>query len=381
MLPNDTLKPAFLVSQRTRLSATFKSDKIKALATIQDARIWGSEVPSPQVGSAISPRFFEASVEVQLSKRNAVRVGRQQLVYDDHRLLGSSDWDPNGRSHDAVLLAHEGNKISLHLGGAYNQNNPGSLFGTTYSVNNYKALAFLWGQLRPNNALKVSVTVLGDAFQGPPINPHAAWRLTSGVHAELSPSSWILKGTGYYQNGRTVLAIPIHAWMAAASVEHKRKWLSVTAGIDALSGTDASTINEYQTFHTLYATNHRFYGTMDYFLNIPADTRLGGLLNVVGKVAVNLSEQSKLTLDAHYLRLMADISDPRDVTFLLPRDLATELDLAFLHKITNEASVQLGYSVLLPREGLIGLQMYTEANTAHWAWVMLTVKPSVVISK
>jgi len=116
---------------------------------------------------------------------------------------------------------------------------------------------------------------------------------------------------------------------------------------------------------------------MHYFINIPDDTRNGGLMDVFMKAVLNIGQASKLGADAHYFRLVADISDPRDVTFILPRALGTEFDLHFSHKITGEASLQCGYSVLLAQDGLIGLQSLTQTNTAHWGWVMLVVKPEV----
>ena len=370
MLPTDSTQPAFFVSQRTRLGVTFQKSGIKSSMVFQDVRVWGDEVHLADVSSL---GLHEAWAEVPFGKKYALKAGRQELVYDDHRLLGNVDWVQAARSHDAALVKYAGKKLTAHFGGAYNQlaqNN----FGTVYPLSNYKALAFLYTQFKPKDKLKLSVTAIGDAYQESPAVSHAIWRFTSGAHGEFSPKSWLLKASGFYQTGETPSRKAISAWMAACAADYIHKRGSIGAGVDVFSGTDAAVTDKHRTFNTLYATNHKFYGHMDYFINIPDDTRNGGLMDAFLKGALNIGK-SKVGLDAHYFRLMADISDPRDVTFILPRALGTEFDLHFSHKLASEASLQLGYSILLTQDGLIGLQSLTQSNTAHWGWVMLVVKP------
>ena len=55
-------------------------------------------------------------------KNFSLKIGRQELVYDDVRLLGNLDWLQQARRHDAALLKFDHNGWTAHLGAAYNQN-------------------------------------------------------------------------------------------------------------------------------------------------------------------------------------------------------------------------------------------------------------------
>ncbi len=57
---------------------------------------------------------------------------------------------------------------------------------------------------------------------------------------------------------------------------------TIGVGIDYLSGDDG-TDDDYNVFNTLYATNHKYYGFMDYFINLPNDTYGKGLMDYTCK--------------------------------------------------------------------------------------------------
>ncbi len=67
-------------------------------------------------------------------------LARQELVYDDQRLLGNLDWLQQGRRHDAIVfkLLHEG--WHADLGAAFNQNTDAFNYnGTYYTPDNLPA--------------------------------------------------------------------------------------------------------------------------------------------------------------------------------------------------------------------------------------------------
>lgn len=373
MLLPDSARPAVFVSQRTRLGLTFQQEKLKANMTLQDVRVWGDE---PHFADAATLGIHEAWVEVWLRKYLAIKAGRQELNYDDHRLLGNADWAQASRSHDAAVLKLEANKLSGQLGGAYNQlaqNNSGTL----YPLNSYKALVFLWSQFRPKRMVNVSLLGIGDAYQEADTISDVVWRYTVGPHLELNPESWLIRLTTFYQAGRTPARTPISAWFASAYAELKWKRAHIGLGADILSGTKPGS-GKLQAFHTLYGTNHKFYGLMDHF-SVPEDTRFGGLFDAFAKVAVNLSASSRIAVDAHYFSLMEEVADPVDLTFTLSGTLAMEFDVVYSLRITESASFQAGYSIMLPRNSLAHIQGLDEARTGQWAWVMLVAKPSMLL--
>jgi len=134
--------PAFFISQRTRVKLHYGAEKFSFFIGLQDVRTWGS---TSQLN--ISDGFLsvhEAWGEVHISDQFNLKVGRQELAYDDHRILGSVNWAQQGRSHDLVLLKYEKNRFKWHTALAFNQN-PEQLTTTFYSIsNNYKTMQFIW---------------------------------------------------------------------------------------------------------------------------------------------------------------------------------------------------------------------------------------------
>ncbi len=82
-------KAAFQISQRTRLHAGFTYQTLKFGLTLQDIRLWGE---TPQL-TAVSNRFMlhQAWAEWAFAKNLSLKMGRQELVYDDARIFGNVD--------------------------------------------------------------------------------------------------------------------------------------------------------------------------------------------------------------------------------------------------------------------------------------------------
>ena len=141
-LSADTSKTAFFITQRVRLIFDYKNKNLRIYMSAQDIRTWGDEEPLKDIpGLSVNELWAELSLKNNFS----LKIGRQELVYDDHRLLGNADWNNATRSHDALLLKYTNktNRIYWHTGAAFNQNGE-PIFGTKYTLNNYKFLAFSW---------------------------------------------------------------------------------------------------------------------------------------------------------------------------------------------------------------------------------------------
>ena len=69
---------------------------------------------------------------IRLSESTSVKAGRQEIIYDDHRIFGNVDWAQQGRSHDAAIVGWSGpDDLVLHAGFAFNQESE-RLTGTFY---------------------------------------------------------------------------------------------------------------------------------------------------------------------------------------------------------------------------------------------------------
>jgi hypothetical protein len=134
-------KAAAFTSQRTRLSFGYKWDRLTFGVAVQDVRVWGQDASS--ISNADGNRFMlhEAWADVVLANRAdttikfkvfdlmSLKIGRQELLYDDVRLIGNLDWLQQARRHDMALLktVHKGWQVDI--GYAFNQNS--DAFGIT----------------------------------------------------------------------------------------------------------------------------------------------------------------------------------------------------------------------------------------------------------
>lgn len=131
-------------SQRSRVSFNYKMSKVNFQTTLQDVRVWGQDAST--INSADGSRLgvHEAWAEIELaSKRDssienrlteyfAIKIGRQELVYDDSRLMGNLDWLQQTRRQDAIVFKLLKKSWQLDLGLAFNQNTDAFNYSGTF---------------------------------------------------------------------------------------------------------------------------------------------------------------------------------------------------------------------------------------------------------
>lgn len=134
-------KPAVFTSQRTRLAFGYKWDRVSFGATVQDVRVWGQDASSISNADGARLMLHEGWADVTLANKAdttikfklvdllSVKIGRQELIYDDVRLIGNLDWLQQARRHDMVLLKMMHRGWQVDLGYAFNQNS--DAFGIT----------------------------------------------------------------------------------------------------------------------------------------------------------------------------------------------------------------------------------------------------------
>src|SRR5690606_7934902 len=92
------LDPAGFIAHRARLQAGYKMDRFDFYMSIQDVRTWGSTSQANVTDGLLS--LHEAYGEVSFGENWKVKLGRQELNYDNFRFLGNLDWALQARSHD-----------------------------------------------------------------------------------------------------------------------------------------------------------------------------------------------------------------------------------------------------------------------------------------
>jgi hypothetical protein len=134
-------KSAVFTSQRTRLTFGYKWDRLTFGASIQDVRVWGQDASTISNADGNRLMLHEGWADLTLFNKAdttikakgidlmSIKIGRQELNYDDVRLIGNLDWLQQGRRHDMALLktVHKGWQVDI--GYAFNQNS--DAFGIT----------------------------------------------------------------------------------------------------------------------------------------------------------------------------------------------------------------------------------------------------------
>ena len=115
LFPDDA-KPASFISQRTRLNSYFANDNFKVFLSLQDVRVWG-DVNQLNTKDVNGFSVHQAWAQMKLADFLQLKVGRQEVVYDDQRIFGSVGWAQQARSHDAALfkfLFNQKHKLDLY---------------------------------------------------------------------------------------------------------------------------------------------------------------------------------------------------------------------------------------------------------------------------
>jgi hypothetical protein len=104
--PPPAVRNQWLVMERARIGLSAERGPLRAVVELQDARVWGENVPGSADGRDALPntgaRLAFGELRGQGERASFLRLGRQELVWGEGRLIGRNDWSPTGRSLDAL---------------------------------------------------------------------------------------------------------------------------------------------------------------------------------------------------------------------------------------------------------------------------------------
>lgn len=410
VLPATDSDFAFSISQRTRLNAFYGSKEFNAYISTQDIRVWG-DVNQLDNGSNNKFALHQAWGEYFIKPGFSIKIGRQELVYDNSRILGNVGWAQQARAHDLGLVKYENEKIKFHLGLAFNQKND-VLFGTDYFASNangvytlnsnYKSMQFVWLNTKLGKS-PLSLLFLNNGMESinqnvSPTEFKTLYSQTFGGRFTPNLGPLKLAAAFYYQMGEVVnestdLSASYYALEANYPASEK---LLLSAGFEYLSGTSVKdkkmNPNEIKSFTPLYGTNHKFNGHMDYFY-------VGNHANNVGLIDIYSTlkyTDKKLTffVTPHYFIAGTDVYKSIGTTsttfisgeyYKLDRALGLEIDFGISYAAQKNMSVQFGLSEMFGTETLGFIQGYSSSNmhqkTGTWSYIMFIFNPSFFAAK
>jgi len=304
-----------------------------------------------------------------------LKFGRQEINYDDHRMFGNVGWAQQARSHDALIATFkpdENHRIDLGLALSAESE---SLFEIDYNVNNYKSFQYIWYHTNLNN-LGLSFLALNNGYAFADINnkQQVDYNQTFGTHATYGNNKLKADASVYFQTGKLANS-DLSAYNLALNVYYTiSQNINLGLGGEYLSGTDMySSADKIKSFNPWYGTNHKFNGWMDYFY-------VGNHINSVGLVDFNVTlayQKNKFfaKMVPHIFSSAATIVD--EFGNEKSKDLGTEIDLILGYNFAKDIHFQVGYSQIFATESMEIVKGGDSSETNNWAWVMITVKPSL----
>ena len=309
---------------RTRFTVSFDNDDYSTFVQLQDSRVFGTESSTLTDGTAdaldVHQAYFKLKNIMGITNQISVKVGRFEAVYGPQRLIGAVGWHNIGRSFDGVIfnLTNDFANVDffnfkqVEASTANNEDdfNVRGAYANLNLMEGHTTQAFV---IQDNKRMTFGGYGKG-AF--------------GGVNYEMEFA---------IQNGNVSDDIKAGGMMYGLNAEYKVSGMTLSAGIDYISGDDPETSEVDEAFNTLYATNHKYYGFMDYFLNLPVHTGGLGLQDI--HVKLRGFQFSDHTVNVAYHMFNADRSSD---------SFGNELDITLVKKFADNVKIVAGYSIFMP---------------------------------
>lgn len=432
----DTTEADSYFQSRVRLNANVKvNDSTSAFIQLQSNRTWGDSFENAGTGAdaagnasagSFAANDLDASVgvhEAYFTLQNFatlpvdLKIGRQEVILDGHRLFGDTLWTMGENSHDAIRLDHKHDNMSFAY--AYIQGSeerraaatdPNDQDDITAQLAYFNYAGILGGKL------SVTYAYLQDGCGS------AAAGNTAGLCTNLEDDIHTIgfrqagqlygidyRGEYYYQWGDArATAGGLGDFTAGNAVDREAYMFGVRVGksfnnvtmkpsltlwYDYLSGTsdEDARNNEYKSFNTLFDTGHKFYGLQDNFLAVGTNSATGGttglgLQDVAIKAKISPMPGWTVKADYHWFYTAEGVAgsptatgrgSSAAATGLIgdnDNDLGNELDITVVNKYNANTTVMVGYSNFTTSSTLRGIRTNVGSDDANWFYAQFHVK-------
>ena len=350
-----TVDPQLYQLLRTRFGVTAQvAPGVSGFVQIQDARLFGGEDPSLGRGALdadadqldVHQAFL--NVDSLFGTGLGVRVGRQELVYGNQRLISSLDWANTGRSFDGAVVRLRQGRLAADLFAAQLVS-PLNPLGE--GTQNFFGLYTVWALSRTHvlDAFVVYDNATQELTTGPDAGRDSLARVTPGLYAHGTAGRFDYSAEAIGQFGQRTLSagaprLDVQASLFSVGVgyvalpEHS---VRVGAAYTRLSGDDDPTDDTFGYFDMLFPLGHAFFGYMDYF---PALSAPYGLQEAMVSVSASLTPTFRIALNAHHFATAeaATAAGPS------AQALGQEVDLTGTYRAAPGFVVGAGASVFLP---------------------------------
>ncbi len=414
------------VGARVRLNANVNvNDSTSAFIQMQSVRTFGSGQGAATGGTTggTNGSFTVSDADQSVGLHQAyftlknfatlpvdLKLGRQEVVLDGHRLFGNTGWTNGAQTHDALRLTHAHDNMSFNYAWiiATEDGIPGA---NSALDNNDEAEAHL-AHFNMKGILGGNLSVIYAWLNDPcgTTTNCAPGNTENDIHTIGFRQAGQLYGIDYRgeyyhqfgdadQDGSTVgitggatvgTEVDRDAFMFGArigkSFDNVTMKPSLTLWYDYLSGTSDADVTgtnpEYKSFNTLFDTGHKFYGFMDLYLgqgsgSASSGTAGLGLQDIAIKTKLSPMPGWTLKADYHWFSttesVAANVNRAVNTTTSADNQLGNELDITLINKYNANTNISLGFSNYTTTVAFRDLRN-VQGDGANWAYVMFDVK-------
>ncbi len=378
------------ISGRARMSIGYEKEHLSFKVTAQHQGVWGAEG-----GGKFN--IYEAWTQLKNNNGLFARVGRQELVYDDERILGNNDWAMAAMYHDVLKVGYENDKHQFHAIVAYNQNSSNVYGGTFYQngSQSYKSMQTAWYHYQmPQYPLGVSLIFMNIGMEaGTADDYNTIYQQLMGGYVKWRPGNLSLEAAYYLQRGKASLdysinsSLPLKAWMASVKASYQfNSQLSGYCGFDYLSGDKDFTVpqmgnigltkhSKMSAFTSVFGSTHKFYGAMDFFyVSAYYGTCSPGLQKFYLGAIYKPFKGFSCDASYHYLATSSQLQE-------VDKTLGHEVELRSSYQLLKDATISLGFSYMKGTETMELLKRSTDKHQLLWGWLMLNISPRIFSTK
>ena len=369
------------VSQRTRLNFGFVNEKMNFKVVFQNIRVWGDvgTLSSDDKATAL----HEAWATYKLNSKVSFKLGRQEIVYDDHRIFGDVGWAQQARSHDAFLFKYVPNENhKIDVGFALNADSESGVDNLYSNAAGYKAFQYAWyhGDFDDFGLSFLALNTGIEYLENEGLSNEKQtmdYMQTIGPRLTYSSGKFNADAAAYFQAGKS-LNNNVSASYFGGNLGYKiSDNFKVGVGAEFLSGKDQDdSSSDVKSFAPLFGTNHKFNGWMDYFY-VGNYANSVGLTDIYGSIGYKKNKFSAKIIP-HFFSAAGNVFDD---TEKMDNNLGTEIDVTVGYQLDKDITLNAGYSKMYATDTMVILKGGDKDENNSWAWVMITFKPNLFSHK
>jgi hypothetical protein len=387
---SNTTPPQYYTVMKFRLGVEKQVfDDLKFKLEMQDSRLLGQA--EGVMNNIHNLDLFEGYLEFNnvANIPLAVQAGRFQMEYGTERIIGRSFWHINERVFDGARLKYKTDNFAIDYFHIIQHNSTDyilKIFPGLYPYPSQQSTSSgvygIWSKIdftEKNNLDLFAFMEANDTYDD--MSNSFLTRNTAGMNYNYKSGDFETVMEFAYQFGTAKTEIlnsmgaienktekDIAAYLGSLLFNYKLKPVALELGGNIISGTDPDEKEKINTYSNYLASKHKFYGLMDYFLDIKRGTGNLGLNDFYFKVAYpGLVKNFSGAVILHHF-----MSNKESASGL--NTFGQEIDLVFTYKVIKGTSIKFGGGIFLPGDLMKEMWRTSESersDPSFWSFIMI----------